>query len=78
MEQAGWRDVQASHKWTRGTWMRSRSQLPDRIDRIYTRDGQNIHFGASSGGIVDHHDMELTRWPTGVDHRLLWHQFNMS
>jgi endonuclease/exonuclease/phosphatase family metal-dependent hydrolase len=72
MEQADWCDVQAHRKWTRGTWMKSRSQLPDRIDRIYTK-----YVQCKAGGIVDHHDMGLARWPTGVDHRLLWQQFKV-
>lgn len=66
-EKAGWVDVQAGKKWTRSTWMPSRAKTVDRIDRIYIRGLEGI-----KGGIVDHHDLGLARWPTGNDHRLLW------
>lgn len=69
LAEAGWVDAQASRPWTRGTWIPSKRM--DRIDRLYTK---NVSV-TDAGGIVDRHDLHMTRWPTGRDHRLIWHTF---
>jgi hypothetical protein len=71
LQATGWQDVQAGQSWTRGTWIPSKSQVPSRIDRIYTL-GSIVPV---QGSIIDRYDLGLKRWPTGPDHRVLWQQF---
>ncbi len=68
-EEEGWNDVQSKKKWTRGTWIPSNTE--QRIDRLYTVG----KIKSIDGGILDRYDYNITRWPTGRDHRLIWHKF---
>jgi endonuclease/exonuclease/phosphatase family metal-dependent hydrolase len=75
MEAMGWRDVQRGQSWTRSTWMQSKSKYGvDRIDCIYIKGPCLVGM---SGAIIDHHDLGLAHWPTGKDHRLLFHSFRI-
>lgn len=65
-------DTQASKSWTRGTWLPS--SKCQRIDRLYhTSDIVPVR-----GAILDKENFpQLKRWPTGKDHRLIYHYYNI-